>query len=268
MALRFNGLSPTGPNPFSAMCTTPMGNTFGAVGKTSNLTTRSALGSRHAIKQTFSEYASNPPASESPVAWTMADKGGDLAAELVQSNTEVNNIQLGIAMESSMTQDASVTAAALSMITSMSANLQQEGQLTGPMQMTMNIAANLVQEGQIDAALGLIAWMQASLTQDADVSTSNLRGTMSMDASIVSYSAFTAEGVRDAVWNALLANYPGLGTAGKALASAGSGGVDLEALAQAILAAAQVTPIHSNVKKMNSADVIGSGIEADKWRGV
>jgi hypothetical protein len=37
--------------------------------------------------------------------------------------------------------------------------------------------------------------------------------------------------------------------------------------AAAILAAAQVTPIHSNVKQMNSATVQGTGTAGDQWRG-
>jgi hypothetical protein len=77
----------------------------------------------------------------------------------------------------------------------------------------------------------------------------------------------TAESISASVWNAILADFNENGTAGKALASAGSGGVDLEALAAAILAAAQVTPIHADVQKMNGATVYGTGVEADKWRG-
>ena len=37
--------------------------------------------------------------------------------------------------------------------------------------------------------------------------------------------------------------------------------------ATALLAAATATPIHANVKQMNSTAVLGTGIEADKWRG-
>jgi hypothetical protein len=222
----------------------------------------------------------------------MAEKGGDLACEntINQDNTTVNSIALGKDLSATLTQDASITAAALSMITSMAANMQQEGQLTGPMQMTMNLAASMVQEGQINAALGLIAWCSTNMAQTADMSASNLRGTLSMEASIVSYTEFTAENVRDKVWQALLANYQGDGSAGKALAAAGSGGVDYAALANAvwthlsrtltegaaptpediaaaILSAAQVTPIHSDTKLMNGSTVYGDGTTGNKWRG-
>ena len=207
MALRFNGLSPTGANPFSAMCTSQIGFTSGAVANTANLTTQWGRGERHAVKTSFGEYASNPPPSESPVAWTLAGKGGDLAAEnsINQGNTlTLVSLSLGKDLAATLTQDGSLTEAALSMIASMSANMQQEGQLTGGMQMTLNLAADLVQDGQIDAALGLIAWCQASLAQDNSMSASNLRGEMNMAANIVSYGELTPEGLRDAVWGKIL----------------------------------------------------------------
>lgn len=37
--------------------------------------------------------------------------------------------------------------------------------------------------------------------------------------------------------------------------------------AEAILALAQVTPIHADVRKMNNSTVYGSGTDSDKWRG-
>jgi hypothetical protein len=88
-----------------------------------------------------------------------------------------------------------------------------------------------------------------------------------LSATLRGYSDLTPEGIRDKVWNAILAQYPDAGTAGKALSTASSGGVDLVALAQAILGAAQTTPIHADVQKMNGANVIGDGTAGDKWRG-
>jgi hypothetical protein len=38
-------------------------------------------------------------------------------------------------------------------------------------------------------------------------------------------------------------------------------------ISDAVLAAAQSAPIHANVQKMNDANVLGTGIESDKWRG-
>ena len=36
--------------------------------------------------------------------------------------------------------------------------------------------------------------------------------------------------------------------------------------AAAILAAAQITPIHADMKKTNGQTIIGTGVEADKFR--
>ena len=45
-------------------------------------------------------------------------------------------------------------------------------------------------------------------------------------------------------------------------------GMTPEQIAAAILAAAQITPIHANTQLMNDAEVIGDGTEGDAWRGV
>ena len=39
-------------------------------------------------------------------------------------------------------------------------------------------------------------------------------------------------------------------------------------IAAAILAAAQITPIHADTKLMNSAEIIGDGTEGNDWRGL
>jgi hypothetical protein len=44
-------------------------------------------------------------------------------------------------------------------------------------------------------------------------------------------------------------------------------GIDVSAIAAAILAASQVAPIHSDTRKMNGSAVIGTGISTDLWRG-
>jgi hypothetical protein len=73
-------------------------------------------------------------------------------------------------------------------------------------------------------------------------------------------SGVTVDNVVNGVWNALLADYSSTGSAGKALATASSGGVDLDLMAQAVLDAAQVTPIHADAKKVNGVDLAGTGI--------
>jgi hypothetical protein len=108
-----------------------------------------------------------------------------------------------------------------------------------------------------------------------------------MDGTTESLTEVTNDSIARAVWDELLSSHMGVGTTGLALATASSGGVDPgilaaavwayaartlsesgnEAAAAALLEAAQVTPIHSDTRMMNGADIIGSGIESDLWRG-
>jgi len=48
----------------------------------------------------------------------------------------------------------------------------------------------------------------------------------------------------------------------------GGSGPSAESIAAAVLAALQGTTIPVDAKKMNGADIIGTGSEADPWRGV
>lgn len=75
----------------------------------------------------------------------------------------------------------------------------------------------------------------------------------------------TNASVANAVWQSLVAEYAESGTMGNALATASSGGVDPSILAAAILAAAQVSPIHADIQKVNSYDVTGNGQTGTEW---
>ncbi len=48
--------------------------------------------------------------------------------------------------------------------------------------------------------------------------------------------------------------------------STGVSGPTAAEIAAAILAAAQITPIHANVRQMNDEQVIGTGVTSNKWR--
>jgi hypothetical protein len=68
----------------------------------------------------------------------------------------------------------------------------------------------------------------------AGVITSTLAGTGLLSSDIKSYGSLTPEGLRDTVWNAIASNYNVSGTMGQKLNNAASGGVDYEALAEAV----------------------------------
>lgn len=53
-----------------------------------------------------------------------------------------------------------------------------------------------------------------------------------------------------------------------ATTAVGGSGPSAEAIAAAVIAAAQLSPIWADTKKMNGAQVLGDGTEANRWRGV
>jgi hypothetical protein len=101
--------------------------------------------------------------------------------------------------------------------------------------------------------------------------TVTLTGTMlgqgNLAGDITPFTELSPQSLAAAVWSALAADYNDADTMGNKLNLASSGGVDYAALAAAVLAAAQATPIHADVKKMNNATVAGTGIPSDLWRG-
>lgn len=110
-----------------------------------------------------------------------------------------------------------------------------------------------------------------------------------MTGTTVETGELTPAGIATAVWAAIAASNNASGTMGAKLNTASSGGVDLDALAQAvweyatrnlstspptaeqvaaaILDAAQATPIHADTRKMNGATVNGDGSSGNLWRG-
>lgn len=114
------------------------------------------------------------------------------------------------------------------------------------------------------AQIGATAWGVASSTMTVTGSAIGY-GLGYMQASTVDNSVLTATSISAAVWNAILADFNENGTAGKALASAGSGGVDMAALADAIIAALNATTIPVDVQKINGVTLTGAGVAGDGW---
>lgn len=96
----------------------------------------------------------------------------------------------------------------------------------------------------------------------------DLRGRLSMEGSWTPFSTLSPENLAAEVWGALAASNNVAGTMGAKLNTASAGGVDLNALAAAVLAAMNAAPPKVNAQQMNSADIIGDGTEGNPWRGV
>ena len=123
-------------------------------------------------------------------------------------------------------------------------------------------AATVAVDG--DAVLGAIATMggEGAIAVDG---VAEIMGLGYMTGSTLETEALTPSAIAAAVWNALLASHQGAGSAGKALSTASAGGVDLGALASAVVAALEATAIPVNVKQVNDTQLIGTGVTGDEW---
>jgi hypothetical protein len=89
-----------------------------------------------------------------------------------------------------------------------------------------------------------------------------------MMGEVTPYTELSPENLARAVWDALATQFNKTGTMGSKLSTASSGGVDMGAMVDALLAALNATTIPVDAKKMNGATIIGDGSEANPWRGV
>lgn len=120
--------------------------------------------------------------------------------------------------------------------------------------------------------------------------TTDLRGKLALQGEWTPFTELSPQGLATAVWGAVATDNNIAGTMGGKLNAAASGGVDLNALAEAvweyidrtltssggsgytpeqiaaaILAAAQITPIAADLRKVKGQTVGGSGSENDPW---
>lgn len=84
-----------------------------------------------------------------------------------------------------------------------------------------------------------------------------------MVGSTVDNTVLTSDSIANAVWEALSAAHTDSSTMGGKLNTASSGGVDLNALAQAVW---EYATRKVDVEKMNGYTVTGTGQEGDPWR--
>jgi hypothetical protein len=141
-----------------------------------------------------------------PSSWMLPMKGGGMSAyKSINGAGSLNaaNLLMGRALSAELTGSGDISAANLALIVSLSAALAGAGSLTASLKGAVQLAAELAGEGDITAALGAIVSMSATLEGDGDI-TATLRGTASLSAEILSYGELTPEGLRDAVWGALL----------------------------------------------------------------
>lgn len=175
-----------------------------------------------------------------PYAWFMPIKEGGMSCymgivgEGGISSTSYLTKGATIAT-TTLTGSGTISEALLSLIIQLSVDIEGSGTISdATMRSIANMGADITGDGDITTAeLGVIAWCLASLTGSGDLE-GTLKGFASMSADIKSYGDLTPEGLRDAVWGAIATNYNVSGTMGQKLNSAAVGGVDYDALAEAV----------------------------------
>ena len=189
--------------------------------------------------RTFGKLNSVPSATEPPYSCILAQKGGDLASRNVIRTEAIlagPAISLGLACAASLTGQGEISAASLSLIIQLIADLTASGEITSASLVgSLSLAADLVGQGDLDGALALIVWMAAELSGAGDADGSNLTGLGNMSCDITSQGeVVTAQACAAAVWNAIATSYNETGSMGQKLNSAAAGGVDYNALAEAV----------------------------------
>ena len=158
-------------------------------------------------------------------AWMLPQTGGAMQSFnlILGTGSIAGTGSLGLPAAAGLSGSGDITQALLGLVVSAIANLSGSGSLTAGIVGKLEAVAALAGSGDLAGALGALASMTATVT-----GTGTAAGTPyasgSMGANIKGYSDLTPEGLRDAVWSAVLANYPVTGTAGKTLSSLSSGG--------------------------------------------
>lgn len=240
-------------------------------------------------KAGFATTASKPDGCRHPVTWLMPQKAGGLSTRnsIIGSGTVASaTAQSGYNIDATITGSGGVdSVSTIGLIVSIAAVITASGGISSAAtQALATMVAELTGSGDVAATAQGLADLGAALTGSGSVNADNT-ALMDIAAQIRGYGDLTPEGIRDTVWNAILTNYPTDGTAGKALSTASSGGVDLTALAtavwsyatrsmpaaerdafaQALLTAAQADPVHANIKEVNDTTVDGAGTAGDPW---
>ena len=185
----------------------------------------------------FPNQTSMPDGNYHPVAWKMPLTAGNITArnKLNGAGTLTVSGNLGYQILASLSGSGTISNALGTLIINLIASITGDGTISSAsIEAFLFAVAELTGEGDItDADLEAVGELIAAL-EGAGVLTSTLTGQGELGATITSYGSLTPEGIRDAIWGAAAASFNVSGTMGAKLNSAASGGVDYDALAEAV----------------------------------
>jgi hypothetical protein len=193
----------------------------------SNFGGEGALLNRFSAQTSMLRFTSIPSGYSPPGTWAMGRISGGLAtftslSGLISSSASLNR---GSNLVGALTGAISLTSGNLGLIVSLIAAISGSGLLTNAdLVASAGISAAISATGTItDAQLGALFSMISSITGSGTLSANDF-ATAAMTADISSLTPLSPQSLADAVWNATLASYPDVGTAGKALSGAGAAG--------------------------------------------
>lgn len=199
-------------------------------------------------------------------SWSISPKAGGMSSRnsAIASITAQGNGAQGINLSGAVTMTMSVTGSAAAVAAAIGSALMSitaSGNAVAP----LNAIGSALMSISAQADASAIAHMTGS-AQAVAVASAVTGAIGHMTATPID-TQLTADSIAAAVWSAISASFNESGTMGNKLNSAASGGVDYQALADAVIAALNETTIPVDTVKMNGANVLGSGIDSDKWRG-
>lgn len=211
------------------------------------------------------KYIGVPVGVSHPTSWLLPQSAsymsmrttgaGNLAADLIPTRS--------MSIDMTGAGDLEATAA---LVVSMICAMSGSGSMTASIVGFLNMSCDLAGSGDLAAGMEGIASMAVDMLGQGDLdATIAAYGDMTIDI-VVTGTGLSTANVGAAVWNSLAAAFNDAGTMGKLLNLAGSGGVDYNLLAQAVLDAAEATPIHANMKQTNDEEIIGDGSAGNKFR--
>jgi hypothetical protein len=238
-----------------------------------------------------SKLAGVPSGHLAPSSWVLPYKPGAMSSftNLVVTVTPgLLNLAAGVNISGDSTVTITVNPAdgqlIVSAVGSTSITFNLAGDLAGALSASgstsFSFTVNNATLGAIVDAIG------AALVQFSNSATVRATGNLSGD--ITPFTELSPQNLAAAVWETIAADFNDPGTMGNKLNLASSGGIDYDTLAQAVwtyvsrtltasldptanqiaqavLTAAQTTPIHSDIRKVNDYVVAGEGTEVNPW---
>ncbi len=183
-----------------------------------------------------SDLVGIPSGYRQPAAWVPPQKPGLLSARnvITGSGSFSATAQSGKNIDATISGSGGISNAPLGLIISIAATITASGGISSATATALaDMVASLTGSGDVTATATGLADLGAALIGSGAI-TANNTALMDIAATIVGYGELTPEGLRDAVWRAVLTEYPDDGTAGKTLTLAGAGGVDYNLLAEAV----------------------------------